>query len=49
MRADCHWAANLAEDATGQTTVNYLELKDILKIYRCFIFCTLSGLGWLVL
>ncbi|WP_394878386.1 BapA prefix-like domain-containing protein, partial [Acinetobacter nosocomialis] len=26
-----YWAANLAEDATGQTTVNYLELKEIPK------------------
>ncbi|MBD0074796.1 Ig-like domain repeat protein, partial [Acinetobacter baumannii] len=26
-----YWTANLAEDATGQTTVNYLELKEIPK------------------
>ena len=26
-----YWTANLGEDATGQTTVNYLELKDVPK------------------
>ncbi|MDO7245547.1 biofilm-associated Ig-like repeat protein Blp1 [Acinetobacter pittii] len=26
-----YWAANLGEDASGQTTVNYLELKDTAK------------------
>ncbi|EOQ64647.1 hypothetical protein F935_00296 [Acinetobacter calcoaceticus ANC 3811] len=26
-----YWTANLGEDATGQTTVNYLELKDAPK------------------
>ena len=27
-----YWAANLGEDASGQTTVNYLELKDTPKL-----------------
>ncbi|WP_337080821.1 biofilm-associated Ig-like repeat protein Blp1 [Acinetobacter pittii] len=27
-----YWAANLREDASGQTTVNYLELKDTPKL-----------------
>ncbi|MCG9515571.1 biofilm-associated Ig-like repeat protein Blp1 [Acinetobacter pittii] len=26
-----YWTANLGEDATGQTSVNYLELKDVPK------------------
>ncbi|MEO9301511.1 biofilm-associated Ig-like repeat protein Blp1 [Acinetobacter pittii] len=27
-----YWAANLGEDASGQTTINYLELKDTPKL-----------------
>ncbi|WP_407502169.1 biofilm-associated Ig-like repeat protein Blp1 [Acinetobacter baumannii] len=52
-----YWTANLAEDATGQTTVNYLELKEIPKYIDAsssvpiwsWIVSALAGVGTVAL
>ncbi|MDF3346786.1 biofilm-associated Ig-like repeat protein Blp1 [Acinetobacter pittii] len=52
-----YWAANLGEDASGQTTVNYLELKDTPKLIDSsssvplwsWVVSALAGVGTIAL